>query len=108
MKYGVNLKIEYCHEKCADTRYRYFYYRIKPSELPFWKRWFFNPWRKIFHAYELISGYNYLFGPQEFRDELLPLRTFGDMCRYLDKERTIIEDRHEERVRNGEEWPDDY
>ena len=108
MKYGVNLKIEYCHEKCGGSGSRYFYYRIKPSELPFWKRWFFNPWIKIFHAFEWLDGYNYLFNPQEFRDELLPLKTFGDMCCYLGKQEQIVQDRHWERVKKGEAWPDEY
>lgn len=109
MKYDTNFKIEYCHEKFGiNTNYRYFYYRIKPSELPFWKRWFFNPWRKVFQAFEWLDGYGYLFNPQEFRDKLLPLKTFGDMCRYLEKQEQIVQDRLWERVQKGEAWPDEY
>lgn len=108
MKYRTDLKIEYCQEKCGNHGSRYFYYRIKPSELPFWKRWFFNPWRRIFHAYEVIDGYNYLFDPMEYRDEILPLNTFGDMCNYLNRQEQIIQDRHWRRVQRGEAWPDEY
>ena len=108
MKYRTDLKIEYCHEKCSGSGSRYFYYRIKPSELPLWKRWFFNPWRRIYHAFSYMDGYNYLFNPREFRDELLPLKTFGDMCDYLRKHKAIIEERHWRKVQNGEKWPDDY
>lgn len=108
MEHRTDLKIEYCHEKCGDYGSRYFYYRIKPSELPFWKRWFFNPWRQMFHAFSSIDGYNYLYDPKQFRNELLPLKTFGDVCNYLSKQRAIIQERHNQRVQRGETWPDEY
>ena len=109
MKYGTDLKIEYCHEKCdTDGDYRYFYYRIKPSELPLWKRWFFNPWREMFYAYTWIDSYGHLYTPRKFRDELLPLQTFGDVCNYLSKQTAIIEERHHRKVQEGEAWPDEY
>ena len=108
MEYRTDLKIEYCYENCGGYGSRYFYYRIKPSELPFWKRWFFNPWRQVFHADKLCDGYNYHYKPLEYQNELLPLKTFGDVCNYLSKQREIIEERHNQRVENGETWPDEY
>lgn len=108
MEYRTDLKIEYCYENCLAGPGRYFYYRIKPSELPFWKRWFFNPWRQMFHAYKWLGGYNYLYKPIDYQNELLPLKTFGDVCNYLSKQRAIIEERHNQRVQRGEAWPDEY
>ena len=106
MEYRTDLKIEYGTEKCGNSRY--VYYRIKPSELPFWKRWFFNPWRQMFHAFNRIDGYNHLYDAHQFHNELLPLKTFGDVCNYLSKEKAIIDERHYQRVQRGETWPDEY
>ena len=107
MKYERDLKIEYSYERAFED-HRYFYYRIKPSELPLWKRWFCNPWRKVFSSFSYMSGYKYAFNPQEFKDELKPLKTFGDMCDYLRKHEAIIEERHLMMVQNGDAWSDEY
>lgn len=106
IKYRTDMEIEYMHAKAYDG-HRFYYYRIKPSELPLWRRWFHNPWRRVFHSYESIDGYKFSYTPKEYAYELLPLKTFGDMCEYLERHRKIIDEAHLRRIQSGEIWPDE-
>lgn len=113
MNYDVNSKIEFSVRKTwvGSLKNREVYYRIKPSELSFFKRIFGNPWRQLYHAYKVIPGVSSLFTPKEFQTLSERLKTFGDICNYIDELNEISAlhaekeaERHAKAVMNGEEW----
>jgi len=98
----------------GDPGYKEIYYRIVPSELPWWKRWFFNPWRKFFMCYPFSGILGELFTPDEYIRLILPLKTLEDVCKFHANENAkynkfmrMEEERHAEDVRRGKSWPDD-
>ena len=116
MKYNRDYKIQ---TKLGPTHrnsdgYKEIFYRILPSELPWWKRWFFNPWRKFFICYGYSPTFGTLFTIGEYNRYIVPLKTFGDVCDFHERERAkYVEmkrreaEEHEKAVVSGKAWPDD-
>jgi hypothetical protein len=99
-------KVEFRTEKYFDNKRRV-YYRIVPSELPFWKRWFHNDWEPLYHRYEYIDSIKEHYDPKEYAQEVLPLTTYGDVRRYLEETDKIVRKQRIEKLKNGDIWPDE-
>lgn len=77
-----------------ESEKRYLLYRIDPSELPWWKRVFRNPWRKVFRSYSVVSESDkcvndclcFLFKPNEARDVVDKCGTYGELIEFLHME----------------------
>lgn len=114
MKYNINYKVEFKTKKTYyGSSIRNIYYRIVPSELPFWKRIFFNPWTEIYKAYYSIGGFKDGFSCEEYYKEIFPLKTFGDVCDYLKKQHEISQKNEikcliekQKQIEKGKCWPD--
>ena len=118
IKYNINAKIEYSTRKLdsqynTDRKHREVFYRIVPSELSFFKRIFCNPWRQIYKAFTYFTGATTLYTPKEYSDMVKQVKTFGEMCNYIDEQHRLINQRyteirqkHLEAVERGEEWED--
>ena len=71
-------KIELSWEKAGS--YRYYYYRIMPSELPLFTRWFNNPWNRI----ELVVYYDWnpCISADDYKKYIAPMQTYGDVKKF--------------------------
>lgn len=106
MKSKRDYKVEYKTEY-VSTDLRWVYYRVVPSELPLLKRIFRNPWKRMFHPHSGgWPGFKMVYRPQEFLNEVSPLKTLGEVEDYLSRNRAEIESIREEGIRNGTIWPD--
>ena len=115
MRYDADCKIEIKTKQLSYLNiHRYVYYRILPSELPKWKRNFlFNPWRGLFRGLEYVGGTYDLFEIEDYKRLIFPLKTYGDVCKYIKEQEKIG---HDAKLRNeavklmkilqGDEWPD--
>ena len=88
MKYNINSKVIFKTEKISSLgeEYRYVYYKIDPNELSYIKRTLFNPWRKMVHSYIFSEGLSGLFSPDDYLNMKERLKTFGDVCQYLQRQ----------------------
>lgn len=105
MKYLDNWKIEFASEKAFDDEYRYVYYRIDPSELNLFQRWFSNPWLKTYYHYAWgAGGLGDLWTPKRFMMELKPMTTYGEIRKYLEKQQAVNDKNEADRRARGEIW----
>ena len=81
--YPSNLKIELSYSQLTGN-YRYYYWRIKPSELSFWNRLFNNAWHQLFHA--CGDDWNPCFSPKRYWDDIDNLKTVEDIEKYIERE----------------------
>lgn len=88
MKYNINSKVIFKTEKVSSLgeEHRYVYYKIDPNELSYIKRKFFNPWRKMVHSYIFFEGLSDLFSHDDYLNMKERLKTFGDVCQYLQRQ----------------------
>lgn len=109
MKYKDEYKVEFRTESYdyGGKKERYVYYRIVPSELPLLRRWFSNPWMSMYRPYKWVADFDYRYEVKEYMDEILPLKTYGDVRRYLEAAKSTVRKRKLEQVANGEIWPDE-
>ena len=88
----------------SNGSYRYYYYKIVPSELPFFKRIFKNPWRRI--EKECLDDWNPCFSIREYKEYIVPMQTYGDVKRFEDKEWEKIKARRKRYEELNVRWPD--
>lgn len=109
MKYPANARVQFTTENLGvNSGSRYVYYRIYPKDLSIFKRWFHNPWRKMYHAFDYLAGKNSLYSPKEYMKDIAPLKTLSDVYDYLLKQKSIIDNRYKKEVLSGDRWPDEY
>ena len=65
------------HEEIAP---KYVYWRIKPSELTLWDRWFHNPWRQFERV--IFKDLNPVYTPKAFKQELSHIKTYEQAMNY--------------------------
>ena len=118
IKYNIDAKVEYKTSKLysyysTDNKHREVYFRIVPSDLGFFKRVFCNPWRQVYKAYHYCRGLDTLYTPKEYNTLVKQVKTFGNMCDYLEEQNKLIHERyiefkqeHMNAVERGEEWED--
>lgn len=107
MKHDKDYKIELSYESFHYDDYRYFWYRIVPSELPLFKRLFRNEWKPLYHFKQLGAfTVNHIYTIDEYHDELAGLKTLGDVRRYLDVQDDLKDAAHKKAVENRDIWPD--
>ena len=111
MKCNVNTKIEFIlGDRIRHTGLRRVYYRAVPSELPLLKRifcgWMSYPMfqcgksDKSYHLYEA-------FNLDEFHELSEKLKTWGDVCDYLEEQKRLAREKHDKLLKNGAIWPDE-
>ena len=94
MKYNLSNKVIFKTKPLTiKSEYRHVYYKIEPSELPWFKRTFCNPWRLMFHSYRCYVGTNELFSSDDYREEIKPLKTFGEVSNYLQSQLDIVQEK---------------
>ena len=82
------------------SKYRYLYWRIKPSQLNWFERLFKNSWHQLYH--ECFGEWNRCFSSERFFEEVKPCKTVGDILSYIEKQNKLI-DRYNARPSYG--WP---
>ena len=114
MKFNRDLKVEITLDDRPYSDYRAVFYRVVPSELPLFKRWFCNPWRQFYHGLKLFSGTFDRYDKDRYYNEVAVLKTWGDVCDYLKEQDEIIgrsgkewEKERAKRIKNHEMWPDE-
>jgi len=100
-------KVEFKTEN-TYRRERCVYYRIVPSELPLLQRLFCNPWTTLYHANSRYStSVSESYTSREYVQEVLQLKTYGDVRRYLENADKIVRKAKVEQLEKGEIWPDE-
>jgi len=100
-------KIELMYQKCTDDL-RFYWYRIVPSELPFFRRIFGNPWYCVytFSKYADTRHYHsYLFSIGEYYKYIEPLKTYGDALSFIEEQYGKAEAYREEMIAKKRIWP---
>ena len=103
MKQKVNpddYHIEFRWERFVGSD-RLIFFRIKPSEIPFLKRLFCNPWHPV--KYALGDDWGKIFGVNQFMTQIKPLKTIGDIKAYQKSQWEIIKRNRGQYY----EWPKD-
>ena len=112
MKFDRNLKVEYKSQKLTiPSENRYLLYRIVPSELPLWKRWFCNEWRYAYNDiyYSLNSVKNiddlfkYLFSYEEAVEFINTYKTYGELADFLNSLYKKAKERYNE-INPKDKW----
>lgn len=87
MKDYSKCEIEFFFERAfpgsshKDDELMYVYWRIKPSGLTLWNRWFHrNPWRRFEHVF--ATELNPLYSPETVKQELSHLKTYEQAMDY--------------------------
>lgn len=109
MKYKDEYKVEFKTvpvEYVAGSR-RYIYYRIVPYQLSLLQRWFSNPWQQLYKPLAFVDAFSFEYSPKEYQDEVVPLKTYGDVRKYLVEARLAIKKRRAEKIEKCEIWPDE-
>ena len=113
MKYNRDAKIEIILDQDPRAELRKVYYRIVPSELPLLQRLFFNQTKQVYHSYTYTDGVSHFFNKKEYYELTRKVKTYGDMCDYLAKERVKIDKLNalkrkelERLIAEEKEWPD--
>ena len=108
-------KVEFKTEKIPSSagNTRRIFYRIKPSELSWWKRKYCNPWTRMYRALKFVGGTVNIFEFQDYHDLIFPLKTYGEVIDFLAEQKNIGDETEaelnasmRERIERGEEWPD--
>lgn len=105
--YDRDWQVQYMLDSNTHLDYRRIWWRVLPSELPILKRWFFNQWNEMFHAYKYIGGRSESFTKDEYYNVIRPMKTVGEVLDYLRKQKVIIEERHDRKLNKHEIWPDE-
>ena len=87
---------------------RYYWYRIVPSELPFFQRIFRNPWYCAykFSEYSLSGNYRcYAFSVDDYYKYIEPLRTYGDAVSFISEQYDKVEAHKKEMIEKHRIWP---
>lgn len=84
--------------------YRYYYYKIVPSELPLFQRWFKNPWHRINLA--CLDDWNPNISIKDYKEYIAPLRTYGDVRRLRENEWSKIKATRKRYEEHNIRWPD--
>ena len=106
--YDENLKVEFISEShgLSDV-VRLVYYRVQPEQLNWLSRAFGNSWKKM---YIHKTGSRYIadyFTLDEFRDKVLPLKTIGDVNRFIKEQEMEAQKQLAEMIENRQIWPDE-
>lgn len=82
--YNIQIKTVYFFDE--KDGFRNIYFRIKPSELSFFRRIFNNPWLKFKKCFNFTNKLTDFYSPLEFKTEIKPLKTYGDAIDYLKRQ----------------------
>jgi hypothetical protein len=106
MVYKDEYKVQFMTREYYDDK-RHVFWRIEPSELPLLQRLFRNPWRQLYRAYSYIDDYDYCYDAKEYMKEVTPLKTYGDVRKYMESAHIMIRKRRLQKIEKGEMWPDE-
>jgi len=107
-KYSDDKKVQIRMEGIGD--YRKVLYRVLPSELSLWNRWFHNEWHYLYHCYsfECDLTRDDLYSVEEYiKEGISNLKTLGDVRAYLAKCDTTLKKRRFKLIEEGKLWPDE-
>lgn len=107
-KYSDDKKVQIRMESMGD--YRKILYRVLPSELSLWNRWFHNEWHYLYHCWmsEWDLTRDDLYSLDEYiKEGISNLKTLGDVRAYLAKCDTTLKKRKFKLIELGKMWPDE-
>ena len=105
---GKDIKEDHNIEwKYEDVFYgkRRFYYRILPSELSWFRRFFKNPWRAVYRTIRLNT--TDIYDVRDYNTHIKSLKTLNDVLSYQKNEEELLYKNRKEAIENGEIWPDE-
>ena len=115
MKHDKDYKIQLRYEGFHFGEYRFYWYRIAPSELSLFDRLFNNKWKILYHyrhPYFLwdfkpsMESANFLYTKDDYYNELAGLKTLSDVREYLNKQDELEDAAKKEALKKREIWPD--
>ena len=106
MKYKKNWEVEFCWEWASRLNHiRYYYWRIAKKDLNLFQRLFSNPWFRLKRAF--YDDWTPCFKPVDYKRDIEPIKTYGDLVAFRQREQSKIDAHRQIRIDKGEIFPDE-